>query len=126
MCCGGPGCGAGYAAKLIQYGWEVQTEALKHGGVTGMLDRLDNPSKLKCMELADELKDIMRPLYRKHQDDIISGAFSSGMMARVPTACDGTPAPSMCPPYRAHVVLYAPAARCQPSGAPAAAMERCA
>ena len=53
------GVDAGYAAKLIQYGWEVQTEALKHGGVTGMLDRLDNPSKLKCMELADELKGIM-------------------------------------------------------------------
>merc|ERR1719434_638590 len=33
------------------------------------------------MELADELKDIMRPLYAKHQDDIISGVFSSTMMA---------------------------------------------
>merc|ERR1712039_147601 len=31
-------------------------------------------------ELADELKEIMRPLYVKHQDDIITGAFSSGMM----------------------------------------------
>merc|ERR1712166_466961 len=72
---------AGYAAKLIQYGWETQTEALKHGGVSGMLDRLDNPSKLKCMELADELKGIMHPLYHKHQDDIISGAFSEGTMA---------------------------------------------
>jgi len=45
------------------------------------MDRLDNPSKIKAFELSDELKDIMRPLYRKHQDDIISGAFSSGMMA---------------------------------------------
>jgi len=75
------GIDAGYAAKLIQYGWEAQTEALKHGGITGMLDRLDNPSKLKCMELAEELKEIMYPLYHKHQDDIISGAFSEGMMA---------------------------------------------
>lgn len=75
------GIDAGYAAKLIQYGWEAQTEALKHGGITGMMDRLDNPSKLKCAELAAELKSIMRPLYAKHQDDIISGAFSSGMMA---------------------------------------------
>ena len=27
-----------YAAKLIQYGWETITEALKHGGVTNMMD----------------------------------------------------------------------------------------
>jgi len=71
----------GYASKLIQYGWETITEALKHGGITGMMDRLDNPSKIKAFELSAELKDIMRPLYQKHQDDIITGAFSSGMMA---------------------------------------------
>merc|ERR1712151_1419549 len=70
----------GYAAKLIQYGWETITEALKHGGITGMMNRLDNPSKLKAMELADELKEIMRPLYVKHRDDIISGHFSRTMM----------------------------------------------
>lgn len=70
-----------YASKLIQYGWETITEALKHGGITGMMDRLDNPSKVKCMELSDELKTIMRPLYNKHQDDIITGHFSSTMMA---------------------------------------------
>jgi len=45
------------------------------------MDRLDNPSKIKCSELAAELKTIMRPLYNKHQDDIITGVFSSGMMA---------------------------------------------
>ncbi|KAH8071887.1 ketol-acid reductoisomerase [Aureococcus anophagefferens] len=66
--------------KLIQYGWETITEALKHGGITGMMDRLDNPSKVKAYELADELKEIMRPLYQKHQNDIIT-ARSSGMMA---------------------------------------------
>merc|ERR1712217_975477 len=55
--------------------------ALKHGGITGMLNRLDNPSKIKCVELADELKGIMQPLYQKHQDDIITGVFSSTMMA---------------------------------------------
>merc|ERR1719434_400758 len=33
------------------------------------------------MELSEELKDIMRPLYQKHQDDIITGHFSSTMMA---------------------------------------------
>merc|ERR1712187_462514 len=70
----------GYASKLIQYGWETITEALKHGGITGMMNRLDNPSKIKCVELADELKGIMRPLYQKHQDDIITGVFSSTMM----------------------------------------------
>jgi ketol-acid reductoisomerase len=36
---------------------------------------------VKAFELADELKTIMRPLYDKHQDDIITGQFSSGMMA---------------------------------------------
>lgn len=71
----------GYASKLIQYGWETITEALKHGGITGMMNRLDNPSKLRCFELAEELKAIMRPLYAKHQDDIITGHFSSTMMA---------------------------------------------
>merc|ERR1712187_227395 len=70
----------GYASKLIQYGWETVTEALKHGGITGMMNRLDNPSKIKCVELADELKGIMQPLYQKHQDDIITGVFSSTMM----------------------------------------------
>ena len=71
----------GYASKLLQYGWETVTEALKFGGVGGMMDRLDNPSKLKAFELAEELKVIMKPLYDKHQDDIITGHFSSTMMA---------------------------------------------
>ena len=38
----------GYASKLTQFGWETITEALKHGGITGMMDRLDNPSKVFC------------------------------------------------------------------------------
>jgi len=71
----------GYASKLVQYGWETITEALKHGGITGMMDRLDNPSKIKASELSTKLKEIMRPLYVKHQDDIITGVFSSTMMA---------------------------------------------
>ena len=75
------GIDAGYASKLVQYGWEVVTEALKYGGVTNMLDRLSNPDKIKAFDLAEELKSIMRPLYNKHQDDIIDGTFSSGMMA---------------------------------------------
>jgi len=70
----------GFASKLIQYGWEVITEALKHGGITAMMDRLSNPAKIKAFEISEELKVIMRPLFQKHQDDIISGEFSSTMM----------------------------------------------
>lgn len=69
-----------YAAKLIQYGWEVVTEALKHGGITNMMDRLSNPAKIEAFKLSEELKDIMRPLFQKHMDDIMSGEFSLGMM----------------------------------------------
>ena len=69
-----------YAAKLIQFGWETITEALKHGGITNMMDRLDNPSKIKAFELAEELKEIMKPLFEKHMDDIMSGYFSKTMM----------------------------------------------
>ena len=69
-----------YAAKLIQYGWETITEALKHGGITNMMDRLSNPAKIKAFEISEELKDIMRPLFQKHMDDIISGHFSKTMM----------------------------------------------
>jgi len=70
----------GYASKLVQYGWETITEALKHGGITNMMDRLSNPAKIKTFEIAEELKNIMRPLYQKHQDDILSGEFSRTMM----------------------------------------------
>ena len=69
-----------YASKLIQYGWETITEALKHGGITNMMDRLSNSAKLRAFELSEELKGIMRPLFIKHMDDIISGRFSEGMM----------------------------------------------
>jgi len=69
-----------YAAKLIQYGWETITEALKHGGITNMMDRLSNPAKIKAFELSEELKNIMRPLFHKHMDNIISGEFSKTMM----------------------------------------------
>lgn len=75
------GIDAGYASKLIQYGWETITEGLKYGGITNMMDRLSNPAKIKAFELSEELKDIMRPLFQKHMDDIIEGRFSEGMMA---------------------------------------------
>ncbi len=74
------GIDAGYASKLVQYGWETITEALKHGGITNMMDRLSNPAKIKAFKLADEMKEIMQPLFEKHMDDIMSGHFSSTMM----------------------------------------------
>ena len=74
------GIDAGYASKLIQYGWETVTEGLKYGGITNMMDRLSNPAKIKAFELSEELKDIMRPLFHKHMDDIMSGHFSKTMM----------------------------------------------
>ncbi|MDG1572838.1 ketol-acid reductoisomerase [Robiginitalea sp. M366] len=69
-----------YAAKLVQYGWETVTEGLKYGGITNMMDRLSNPAKIKAFDLSEELKAIMRPLFRKHMDDIMSGHFSKTMM----------------------------------------------
>ncbi|MBS9464143.1 ketol-acid reductoisomerase [Flagellimonas sp. 389] len=74
------GVDAGYASKLIQYGWETITEGLKQGGITNMMDRLSNPAKIKAFDLAEELKEIMRPLFQKHMDDIMSGHFSKTMM----------------------------------------------
>ncbi|WP_392565089.1 ketol-acid reductoisomerase [Utexia brackfieldae] len=70
-----------YACKQIQFGWETITEALKQGGITLMMDRLSNPAKLRANALSEELKVILRDLFRKHMDDIISGEFSSTMMA---------------------------------------------
>ena len=69
-----------YAAKLIQYGWETITEALKHGGITHMMDRLSNSAKIKAFEISEKLKVLMAPLFQKHMDDIMSGHFSSTMM----------------------------------------------
>jgi ketol-acid reductoisomerase len=56
------------------------TEGLKHGGNTNMLDRLSNPAKIKAFEMSEQLKDILRPLFEKHMDDIIEGQFSQTMM----------------------------------------------
>ena len=74
------GINPGYASKLVQYGWEVTTEALKLGGITHMMDRLSNPAKIEAYKLAEELKTIMRPLFEHHMDNIMSGGFSSTMM----------------------------------------------
>ena len=70
----------GYASKLVQYGWEAITEELKHGGLTQMMNRLDDASKVKTSELASELKTLMTPLFEKHMKDVLSGDFSLMMM----------------------------------------------
>lgn len=74
------GIDAGYASKLVQYGWETITESLKLGGITAMMDRLSNPAKIKAYLLAEELKNVLTPLFEKHMDDIASGEFSRTMM----------------------------------------------
>ncbi len=75
------GVDAPYASKLVQYGWETITEALKHGGITNMMDRLSNPAKVKAFELSEKIKTLLTPLYNQHMDNIMSGVFSSTMMA---------------------------------------------
>jgi ketol-acid reductoisomerase len=70
----------GYASRLVQYGWETITEALKHGGITNMMDRLSNPAKIRAYDLSKQLKQILTPLFNRHMDDIMSGHFSKTMM----------------------------------------------
>ncbi|NVJ50763.1 MAG: ketol-acid reductoisomerase [Gammaproteobacteria bacterium] len=69
-----------YAAKLIQQGLETITEALKLGGITHMMNRLNNPAKLVVFKVAEQLKSILSPLFYQHMDDILSGHFSKVMM----------------------------------------------
>jgi len=71
---------AGYAAKLIQYGWETISESLKHGGISLMMDRLSNSSKIRAFKLSEKIKKLLSPLFKKHMDNIISGHFSEEMM----------------------------------------------
>ena len=69
-----------YAAGLVQYGWEVIGEALKHGGLTNMMNRLSNPAKLRARQLSLELKPTLRPLFETHMDRILDGSFSAEMI----------------------------------------------
>ena len=69
-----------YASKLVQNGWETITEALKHGGITKMMDRLTNIAKIRAYDLSEELKEILTPLFNKHMENILSGSFSTTMM----------------------------------------------
>ncbi len=74
------GINSSYASKLIQYGWEVITESLKLGGITLMMDRLSNSAKIRAFFLSEQLKKLMKPLFEKHMDNILSGDFSKKMM----------------------------------------------
>ena len=75
------GVAAAEAAHLVQYGWEEITEALKLGGITLMMGCLDNQARVVANQLAEQVKELLQPLFAKHQDDILSGAFSAQMMA---------------------------------------------
>ncbi|MBU0970960.1 MAG: ketol-acid reductoisomerase, partial [Proteobacteria bacterium] len=74
------GMDSAYASKLVQHGWETVTEALKHGGITNMMDRLTNPAKIMAFDLCEQLKEILAPLFNQHMDDIMTGHFSKTMM----------------------------------------------
>ncbi|QCI24625.1 ketol-acid reductoisomerase [Buchnera aphidicola (Muscaphis stroyani)] len=69
-----------YAAKLLQFGWETITESLKHGGITLMMDRLSNSSKVRAFKICKTIKEKLKPLFEKHMNDIISGDFSIKMI----------------------------------------------
>lgn len=69
-----------YSANLVQFGWEKITESLKHGGISLMMNRLSNSSKIRVFDLSEKLKIVLTPIFQKHMDNIISGSFSSTMI----------------------------------------------
>ena len=69
-----------FSVKLVQNGWETITEELKHNGITGMMNRLDDSSRYVAHKLSDKLKKIMTPLFNKHMSNILDGSFSNEMM----------------------------------------------
>ena len=69
-----------FASKLIQNGWEIITESLKHGGITKMMDMVSDSVKIEIIKISNDLKIIMAPLFKKHMNDIMTGNFSDGMM----------------------------------------------
>lgn len=74
------GVDAAYAGKFIQCGWEVITEALKQGGITLMMDRLSNSAKIRAFILSEKLKNILKPIFEQHMENILNGVFSKEMM----------------------------------------------
>ncbi|QJC33267.1 ketol-acid reductoisomerase [Enterobacteriaceae endosymbiont of Donacia clavipes] len=69
-----------YASQFIQFGWEYITEALKQGGISLMMDRLNNFNKIRSYELSLILKKLLKPLFKLHIDNIISGKFSQDLI----------------------------------------------
>ena len=69
-----------YASKFMQFGWEAITEALKHGGISGMMNRLSEQAQLEAYRLSEELKMRMTNLFNTHMEEILSGTFSENMM----------------------------------------------
>lgn len=69
-----------YSGVFLQHGWEKITESLKIGGITLMMDRLNDSNKIEAFYLSEKIKKIMTPLFKKHMDNIISGEFSYKMM----------------------------------------------
>ncbi|QJC33670.1 ketol-acid reductoisomerase [Enterobacteriaceae endosymbiont of Donacia provostii] len=69
-----------YSAQLIQFGWEYITEALKQGGISLMMDRLNNSSKIHAYNLSLILKKKLKPLFKIHMDNILSGEFSKNLI----------------------------------------------
>jgi len=69
-----------YASKFMQFGWEAITEALKHGGISGMMNRLSEQAQLEAYRLSEELKMRMTNLFNTHMEEILSGTFSEEMM----------------------------------------------
>jgi len=45
-----------------------------------MMNKLSNSAKIRTNELAGQLKKILKPLYHRHMDDILSAKFSETMM----------------------------------------------
>ncbi|WP_343192600.1 ketol-acid reductoisomerase [Buchnera aphidicola (Taiwanaphis decaspermi)] len=69
-----------YSASFIQYGWEIITESLKHGGIKLMLNRLSPYAKYRVHQISEIIKKNMKYLFQKHMDNIISGDFSKKMI----------------------------------------------
>ena len=61
-----------YSSKLIQNGWEVITEALKHGGITKMMNQLSDQSKIYAFDGS-----CRTPLIKTINTESISISFES-------------------------------------------------
>ena len=61
-----------WAVKFIQNGWEVTTEALKHGGITNMMDRLSNPAKIEAFKLSEQLNSNLENMVARRTDITLS------------------------------------------------------